>query len=109
MKVRLLKKETVELFLADHSNYCKEFEKWQFLLEIADWETPDDIMRTIRGNLLGKNRLVFDVGGNGPRACRVICEYMFGRKMVHIYINWIGTHEDYNHLSAEDKMTVDNY
>lgn len=106
MRVRLLRKDSVEDFMLNHANGKKHFEKLLSALEFADWETPKDITSTFSGNLLGEKRVVFDVGGNSKNAFRMICTFEFGIKLVRLYVNWIGTHEEYNSLSNKNKMEV---
>lgn len=111
MRVRLQLKLTVEKFADNHSNGKRHFYKWLASIENADWEEPKDMLETYSGNLLGNgsNRIIFDIGGNGSNAYRIICEYMFGRKLVRLYVNWIGTHEEYNSLTPLQKRTISNY
>lgn len=111
MKVRLLRRDTIESFAEKHANGRIHFDNWLFAIDYADWTVPQDITCTYKGNLLGNssNRVVFDLGGNGRNAFRMICEYMFGKKHVHLYVNWIGTHEEYNTLSNDSKRTVSIY
>ena len=117
MRVRLFRQDTIEEFVDNHGNGKKHFIGWLQTLKYADWEEPGDITFSLKGNLLGggSNRVVFDVGGNGRNAFRIICEYKFdcpynnGVRKVHLYVNWIGTHEEYNTLSANEKLTVSDY
>jgi len=108
MKVRLLRKDTIEDFANAHANGRNHFENFLFILKYADWVVPADIKRSYPGNLLsnGSDRVVFDVGGNGRNAFRVICKYAFGRKLIRLYVVWIGTHEEYNNLTPNYKLTV---
>jgi len=106
MKVRLLTSATIEDFVLNHANGKKHFDKWLEGIKTTDWLEPVDITHWFNANLLGSNRVVFDIGGNGRNAFRMICTYDFGRKFVQLYVNWIGTHEEYNRLTNEVKMTV---
>lgn len=118
MKVRLFLEGTIREFSDKHANGKKLFTAFLTIIKNADWLEPNDIRKTINSNLLGNgsDRIVFDVGGNGKNAFRVICEYKFGcyyRKdniyKVHLYVNWIGTHEEYNSLTEKQKLTVCMY
>jgi mRNA interferase HigB len=118
MKVRLYLQETIEDFADSHANGKKLFANWITAIKSADWTEPDDIGKTVNANLLGNgsDRIVFDVGGNGRNAFRIICEYKFGcyykkseTEKVHLYINWIGTHEAYNALTEKQKLTISIY
>lgn len=106
MKVRLLTEGTIDDFSRNHSNGKKHFDRWISGIKAADWLEPVDITQRFNVNLLGSNRVVFDIGGNGRNAFRIICTYDFGGKLVRLYVNWIGTHEEYNALTNEIKMTV---
>lgn len=117
MKVRLFRPDTIEEFADHHGNGKKHFIGWLNAIKFADWKEPKDITSTIKGNLLGNgsNRVVFDIGGNSSNSFRIICEYKFDCsyknqvKKIHLYINWIGTHEEYNRLSNEEKRTISNF
>ena len=118
MKVRLFRQDTLEDFADHHANGKKHFQSFMTALTYADWEEPADITRTIKGNLLGNGsyRVVFDIGGNGSNAFRVIGEYKFGLpykkqniRKVHLYVNWVGTHEACNRISEKEKLTIRIY
>lgn len=118
MRVRLFLADTIEDFVAEHANGKIHFRNFLTAIQYADWQTPADITRSIRGNLLGNgsDRVVSDIGGNGRNAFRLICTYKFGcyyrkshTEKVHLYVNWIGTHEIYNMLSDEQKRTITDY
>ncbi len=111
MKVRLVKQNTIDDFVKIHANGKIHFDTWLFKIKLADWMRPSDIAKTYKSNLLSgsSNRVIFDLGGNSKNSFRMICDYLFGRKYVHLYINWIGTHEEYNQLSEEDKKKIAQY
>ncbi len=63
----------------------------------------------VAANLLGNgsHRVVFDIGGNHYR---IICKYAFGKKQVHLFVCWIGTHADYDKLyKNNEQYTVNRY
>ena len=117
MNVRLIRRDTVEDFAENHANGRKHLYTWLNVIKYADWEVPNDITFSVNSNLLGNssNRVVFDIGGNGRNAFRIICEYKFNCpyknnvKKVHLYVNWIGTHEEYNSLTEEEKLIISDY
>lgn len=60
--------------------------EWMNKLNNADWTEPSDIISTYNSaDTLGSgtNRVVFNIGGN---KYRMICEYFFGSKKIHLYI-----------------------
>lgn len=112
MRVRLLLRDTIEDYIVNHANSKIHFNNWlESIIERADWNEPKDVTSAFSANLLGagSNRVIFDIGGNGRNAHRMICEYMFGLKYVRLYVNWIGTHEEYNVLTDKEKRTISIY
>jgi mRNA interferase HigB len=104
MKVHLIRRETIENFVADHAPGRRAFENWLSIIRYADWDEPEDIKRTFgRADLLGNGseRVVFDIGGNNYR---LIAKYYFGDKMAHLSIKWIGTHTEYDELCRRGKQ-----
>jgi mRNA interferase HigB len=110
MKVNLIKRQTVFTFINHHSKGKRSFESWLTAIKYANWDKPEDMKRTFRTiDLLGNgtDRVVFNVGGN---KYRVIAKYYFSDVKVHLFIKWVGTHEDYDKLCAHNKQySVDDY
>jgi mRNA interferase HigB len=110
MKVRLIKKKSIENFALQNARSRSSFRLWLTALKYADWNEPEDIMATFgSADLLGNgiNRVVFDIAGNNYR---MICKYQFGETEVHLYIKWIGTHADYTKLCKDKaQYTVNNF
>jgi len=110
MKVHLIKARTVRKYAIQHSGSVSSFENWINKVKKADWDIPQDMMQTFATvDTLGKgsNRVMFDVGGNNYR---ILCKYQFGKKMVHLFVLWIGTHAEYDKLCANGKQyTIEKY
>lgn len=110
MKVHLVKKQTMEDYARENARSRTTIRLWLQVLNGADWDTSKDILETFGATDLpgrGCNRSVFDLGGNNYR---MICHYVFGRKKVHLFICWIGTHAEYTRLCEENKQyTVSIY
>lgn len=110
MRVRLIKRKTIENFVQRNARSNSSFRIWLTNLKFADWNEPNDILATygsadLLGN--GSNRVVFDIGGNNYR---MICKYLFGETKVHLYIKWIGIHEAYSELiKKQGQYTIDIY
>jgi mRNA interferase HigB len=110
MKVRLIKKKSIEDFALQNARSRSSFRIWLTLLKQADWNDPGDIADTygsadLLGN--GSNRVVFDIAGNNYR---MICKYHFGLTRLHLYIKWIGTHTEYTELcDNNEQYTVNIY
>lgn len=102
MRVRLVKKKTINKFMLDNANSRSAFTEWLDKLKHANWVNTNDIKETYRtADIIGKrsNRIVFNIGGNNYR---MICSFHFGRKNVHLFINWIGTHAEYTKLCDDN-------
>lgn len=104
MKVRLIKRKTIENFLIQNAASKSSFRIWLTLLRNADWTEPANINETFgSADLLGdgSNRIVFNIAGNNYR---MICKYHFGITKVHLYIKWIGTHAEYTKLCDDNEQ-----
>ncbi|MEL6533771.1 MAG: type II toxin-antitoxin system HigB family toxin [Bacteroidota bacterium] len=110
MKVHVIKELTLFRFVQQHASSKAGIDIWRNLVPIADWEQPLDIVATFgSADILGKgsNRVVFNLGGN---KYRLICGYWFGRRRVHLYVKWIGTHAEYDKLcESGNQYTVDAF
>lgn len=110
MKVHLIRKETIESYVARNARSKPSFAVWLTAVKCADWNAPSDIKQTFgSADLLGNgsNRVVFDIGGNNYR---MIGKYVFGDKQVHLFICLIGTHAEYDRLCENNEQyTITNY
>lgn len=104
MKVRLIKRKSIQHFALQNARSRSSFSLWLVLLKQADWATPANIIETFgSADLLGdgSNRVVFNIGGNNYR---MICKYYFGGKKIHVFIKWIGTHAEYIELCNNNRQ-----
>jgi len=110
MRIRLIKKQTIENFITANTQSSSGFNSWFNIIKFAYWKEPLDIVKSfnsadILGN--GTDRVVFDIGGN---KYRMICSYHFGKKCVHLFICWIGTHAEYDELCKKGlQYTINDY
>ena len=92
MKTHLIKKQTIEKFVRANVQSKSAFSNWLSILKWVEWKEPNDIISTFNNaDILGESskRVVFNIGGNNYR---IICSYHFGKKKVHLFVKWIGTH-----------------
>lgn len=110
MRIRLIKKQTILSYIALNRNSKMYFENWLTKLKFANWSNANNIKSTYKSaDILGKGteRVIFNIGGN---KYRMICSYKFGRKYVHLFINWIGTHAEYTKLCEKNlQYQINNY
>jgi mRNA interferase HigB len=104
MRVHLIKKKTIETFIAHNTGSKVPFRIWLGVIKWADWKNPSDIIKTFNSaDILGRgsDRVVFNIGGN---KFRMICKYHFGISRVHLFITWIGTHNAYNRICDKNEQ-----
>lgn len=104
MKVRLIKKQTIEDYIENNAQSKVSFEIWFAILKHTEWSVPLDIIETFKtADILGRGteRVVFNIGGN---KYRMICKYHFGINKIHLFIKWIGTHAKYSKLCNDNKQ-----
>jgi len=110
MKIRLVKKKTIAKYQIANAASRSSFDQWINKLKNANWETTNDIKQTYgSADILGRQskRVVFNIGGNNYR---MICKYKFGLKYIHLFINWIGTHSEYDKLCDDElQYTINLY
>ncbi|MFM7023596.1 MAG: type II toxin-antitoxin system HigB family toxin [Flavobacteriales bacterium] len=98
MKVRLVLEETIYDYCRKNARAKSSFTKFMEALQEANWYKPDDILKTFNHtDILNCKRVVFNVGGNNYR---LICAYAFGKKYVHLFIKFIGTHAEYDKVDV---------
>jgi mRNA interferase HigB len=93
--MRIIKKRTLETFWNIHPDSKKPLEIWYFLVLKSDWQSLNDVKNISYVSILSNSRVVFNIKGNDYR---LIVEINFNAGIV--YICWIGTHSDYDHVNA---------
>ena len=110
MKVRLIKMQTILDYIKANSQSKGGFDVWMRKIKYADWSNLNDLKNSF-GSVdsigSGINRVIFDIGGN---KYRMICSYKIGKKNFHLYINWNGTHAQYDKLCKLNmQYTIDKF
>ena len=81
-----------------HADAEQPLKAWYQEAAAANWQGPHDIKaRYAHASMLGRNRVVFNIGGN---KCRLITVVDYLRKGV--LIRWVGTHAQYDRIDAEE-------
>ncbi len=104
MRVRLIKRGTIEDYVRNNAPSKSGFAFWLSAIKYADWSIANDIKLTYgSADLLGNgtNRVVFNLSGN---KYRMICTYRFGSRDLRLFINWIGTHAEYTKLCDHNEQ-----
>ncbi|MEO1051854.1 MAG: type II toxin-antitoxin system HigB family toxin [Bacteroidota bacterium] len=110
MRVHIIKKQTIEEYCSRQAKGKSAFQNWLESIKYADWDEPGDIKQTFNSvDFLGDgyNRVIFNIGGNNYR---MICKYAFGKRAVHLFVCWVGTHAEYDKLCDKgEQYTVNKY
>ncbi len=110
MRVHLVKKQTIENFVSKNARSRVSFNSWTAVLKLADWVELSEIVGTFNSaDILGRSsdRVVFNIGGNNYR---MICTYHFGIKKIHLFVNWLGTHAQYEKVCNKgEQYTISKY
>ena len=73
---------------------------WHKMISKAEWDNFSDIKKTFNSvDSVGNSRFVFIVKGNHYR---IVVLLLFQIKRV--YIQWVGTHKDYDKIKNIDKI-----
>lgn len=70
---------------------------WVHNLRAAEWSRPIDVKGMFRSaDILGNERVVFNIGGNKYRLVAAI--HYRGKR---VYVRFVGTHREYDEIDAE--------
>ena len=110
MRIHLIKERTVFEYIESRPEAEIGLRNWLKILNGSNWTKPSDILKSSNSaDIIGKgtNRVVFNIGGN---KIRCICTYSFGSTFVHLFINWIGTHKEYDKICGQNlQYTISIY
>lgn len=69
---------------------------WVHIVQGADWAKPTDVKQMFRSaDILGSNRIIFDIGGNKYRLVAAV--HYRGKR---VYIRFVGTHAEYDRIDV---------
>ena len=98
--MRIISRKTLREFyeIPVYSDSKTPIETWFREALKADWTSPADIKEKYRNaSFLKNNRVVFNIHGN---KYRLVVKIHYNLKT--IFIRFIGTHEQYDNINAED-------
>ncbi|MGA8816759.1 MAG: type II toxin-antitoxin system HigB family toxin [Xanthobacteraceae bacterium] len=100
LAVRIIALATLRSFLNRNPAYADAAEPvmaWYRQLKAADWATPAEVKRDVRSaSILKDGRVVFNISGN---KYRIVVWINYAYRVV--YIRFIGTHRQYDHIDAQ--------
>lgn len=96
--MRVISVKTLKLFWEKHSDAENPLRAWYTEAKKATWKSPQDIKAEYRtASILRHSRVVFNIKGNTYRLVAAV-KYEFQI----VYIRFIGTHEAYDKINAEE-------
>ncbi|MBY4896423.1 type II toxin-antitoxin system HigB family toxin [Cupriavidus sp. AU9028] len=94
--MRIVAKKTLLTFCTRHPDAAQPLMAWHQEAAKARWTAPQDIKdRYASASFVGKNRVVFNIGGNNYRLIAAVA-YRVGV----VYVKFIGTHGEYERVDA---------
>ncbi len=96
--MRVISVKTLKLFWEKHPDAENPLRAWYTEAKKATWKSPQDIKAEYRtASILRHSRVVFNIKGNTYRLVAAV-KYEFQI----VYIRFIGTHEAYDKINAEE-------
>ena len=94
----IAKNPKLKNFSEKHPESKLPIDTWYNFVKKAKWKNGDDIKRHYsNASILKSNRAVFRIGGN---KYRIVVKIEYTLKIV--YIRFVGTHDEYNKINAEE-------
>lgn len=94
--MRIISKSTLKKFWLIHPDSEQQLKAWHKDVSKADWESPHDVKQEYSSaDIIGKNRVVFNIKGN---RYRLVVKIYYTRKLC--YIRFVGTHDEYNNIDS---------
>jgi len=115
--VQIISEKNINEFIYKHSEFAESLKAWMSIVKQCTWEKPQDIVEKFGAKAVdilpnSNRRVVIDIKGN---KIRIIGQYKFYTNLENVkksrfYINWIGTHAEYNRLCKNNlQYTVNIY
>jgi mRNA interferase HigB len=98
--MRVIARKTLKIFWEKFGNRDAEqpLRAWFAEAKTANWKKPQDIKDSYRSaSFVGKDRVIFNIGGNKYRLVTAI-KYDFGI----LYVRFIGTHKQFDKIKVEE-------
>jgi mRNA interferase HigB len=96
--MRIISKRVLNNFSEKYPDARTPLDTWYNLVKKTRWNNTNDIKRHYASaSILKKNRVVFNIGGN---KYRLVVKVEYPKQ--EVYIRFIGTHNEYNKINAEE-------
>jgi mRNA interferase HigB len=95
--MRIIARRALREFWKKHRAAEQPLKSWYREAAQAKWDGPPDIKRRYgHASFLKGNRVIFNIGGN---KYRLVVHVNYTYRVV--YIRYVGTHADYDHIDPE--------
>jgi mRNA interferase HigB len=95
---RIFAKSTLREYWEKKPESEQYLKTWYDTAKSSDWESPNDVKQTYAtASILKNNRIVFNIKGN---SFRLVVKFNFTKNW--IFIRFIGTHEEYDRIDANN-------
>jgi len=96
--MRIISRKKLSRFWKKYTDTEDALKAWFIEAKHAKWKTPSDVKAHYRtADILNDNRVVFNIKGN---QYRLVVKIHYNMQV--IYIRFIGTHEEYERINAEE-------
>jgi len=96
--MRVIAKKALREFWEKYPSARQPLLSWHKAVQIAKWQNMAEIKERFNSaSIINATRVVFNIGGN---KYRLICIVRFDKQI--IFIRFIGTHQEYDRISAAE-------
>ncbi len=94
--MRIVAKRTLREYWEREPRAENPLRSWHAIAAAADWSSPADVKAVYaRASIVGRDRVVFDIGGNRYRlVVRFDYAYRIG------FVRFVGTHAEYDRIDV---------
>ena len=95
---RIFSKSTLREFWETYADSEQYLKTWYDTAMNSDWKTPNDVKQTyVNASIIKNSRIVFNIKGN---SYRLVVKFNFEKQW--IFIRFIGTHDEYDKIDADN-------
>ncbi len=96
--MRISGRKKLKVFCKGRADAEKQLSAWHVEVKHANWKTSHELKQVYgTASILGSRRVVFNICGN---KYRLVVKINYGVQVVEI--RFIGTHDEYNRINAEE-------
>ena len=94
--MRIVAKRSLRAYWENEPRAEQPLKSWHAIAAKADWSSPADVKSTYaRASIVGRDRVVFDIGGN---RYRLVVRFDYRHRIG--FVRFVGTHAEYDRIDA---------